>query len=218
MRTEVIERLVGWITARSGTVRLAIDGPDTAGKTTLAAGLAGVIEAGGRPVIRASIDGFHRPATERYRQGKLSPAGYYEDSFDLDALRTVLLDPLSPGGNRRYRTAVFDHVADEAVREPELVAPDDVALVFDGVFLLRPELAGLWDLTLYLEVAEEEIVRRALIRDGAQMGGGVRNRYEHRYLPAQRRYRATVCPTEIADVVIDNTDPDDPVETKAPWL
>ena len=55
------------------------------------------------------------------------------------------------------------------------------ALSLAAARMLRPELAGLWDLTLYLEVAEEEIVRRALIRDGAQMGGGVRNRYEHRY-------------------------------------
>jgi hypothetical protein len=42
----------------SHPTRVAIDGPDAAGKTTLANELALVIAAMGRTVIRASIDGF----------------------------------------------------------------------------------------------------------------------------------------------------------------
>jgi uridine kinase len=81
-------------------IRVAIDGIDAAGKTTLADELVAPIGRGGRPVIRASIDGFHRPRAERYRQGASSPAGYYEDSFDYPALRDVLLSPLGPAGSR----------------------------------------------------------------------------------------------------------------------
>ena len=91
-----------------------MDGPDAAGKTTLAAELAGRL-AGKRDVIRASIDGFHRPRAQRYRRGDLSPEGAYHDTFDYGAVRAVLLDPLGPGGSRRYRTAVF---ATAATRRP----------------------------------------------------------------------------------------------------
>ena len=42
-------------------VRIAIDGVDGVGKTTLADELAGVLSSGERPVIRASVDGFHNP-------------------------------------------------------------------------------------------------------------------------------------------------------------
>jgi len=49
-------------------VRTAIDGPDAAGKTTLADELAVALRERGRDVIRASIDGFHRPRRERYRR------------------------------------------------------------------------------------------------------------------------------------------------------
>jgi len=40
-------------------VRIAIDGVDGAGKTTLADALAPVVAAQGRPTIRASVDDFH---------------------------------------------------------------------------------------------------------------------------------------------------------------
>lgn len=62
-------------------VRVAIDGVDTAGKTILADELVKPLEELGRPVIRASIDGFHRPRAERYARGKNSPEGYYFDSL-----------------------------------------------------------------------------------------------------------------------------------------
>lgn len=44
-----------------GVTRVGIDGVDGAGKTCLADELAGVLQAQGAPVIRASVDGFHRP-------------------------------------------------------------------------------------------------------------------------------------------------------------
>jgi uridine kinase len=71
---------------RSHPVRVAIDGVDAAGKTTLANELVGPLERLGRPVIRASIDGFHNPATVRYRRGDTSPEGYVRDSFNRSGL------------------------------------------------------------------------------------------------------------------------------------
>jgi uridine kinase len=91
---------------------VAIDEIDTTGKTTLANELTPLIEIRGRPVIRASIDKFHRPRVERYRQGPDSSKGYYEDSFNIESLSTVLLGPLGLEGNRRYRRAIFDFHTD----------------------------------------------------------------------------------------------------------
>jgi hypothetical protein len=38
-------------------------------------------------------------------------------------------------------------------------------LLFDGVFLMRPELRAYWDLTIYLDISADESLRRALTRD-----------------------------------------------------
>src|ERR671937_2719322 len=91
-RGVLLARLVGLVLGcrRPHPVRVTIDGPDAAGKTTLADELAARLRARQRVVIRASIDGFHRPRAERYRRGDESPHGYYNDSFDFDSLRDNL--------------------------------------------------------------------------------------------------------------------------------
>ncbi len=43
-------------------LRVAVDGPDAAGKTTLADKVADGVTRRGRPVIRAGVDAFHQPA------------------------------------------------------------------------------------------------------------------------------------------------------------
>jgi uridine kinase len=198
--------------------RVAVDGPDTAGKTTLADELAARLRAHGRAVVRASIDGFHRPRAARYRRGRLSPKGYYEDSFDLVALQELLLDPLGPGGSGEYRAEAFDHLTDSPVLKPVSRAPGDAVLVLDGVFLLRPELEHNWDLRIHLQVTEDEIVRRARKRDGIGLGSPaeVERRFRKRYLPAHRIYAARARPTEKADFVIANDDPAAPVLARSP--
>jgi uridine kinase len=197
---------------RPHPVRVAIDGVDAAGKTTLADELAAVLAARGRPVVRACVDGFGRPRADRYRRGERSAEGFWLDAFDYPALRTNLLEPLGPGGSRRYRTATFDIRTDQPRTEPLRLAPRDAVLVFDGVFLLRPQLNGAWDLRIFLEVSFQETLRRAVARDRVLFGSAkaTRARYLRRYLPGQRRYLATVQPQRTADVVIDNHDPATP--------
>lgn len=101
--------------------RIAIDGVDGSGKTTFADELAETIGSR-RPVIRASVDGFHNPRALRYARGRHSHEGFFEDSYNYSALKQVLLDPLSPGGSLRYRKVIFDHGKDQSVSSPEELA------------------------------------------------------------------------------------------------
>jgi uridine kinase len=180
------------LVAAPQVTRVAIDGPDAAGKTTLAGRLARAL-AGVRPVVQAGIDGFHQPREVRHRRGSLSPEGYYWDSFDYAAVRAQVLEP-------------FEHAEPGAV------------LLFEGVFLLRPELRDHWDLSVFVDVSPAESLRRALTRDLELFGdeATVRERYEKRYFPGQRLYRAAASPETAADVVIDNDDPARPRVLKWP--
>jgi uridine kinase len=209
-RRDVLERLAGLIAALElpHPVRVAIDGPDAAGKTTLADELAGVVATRGRPVVRASFDGFHRPRADRYRRGQTSAEGYYRDAFDYEAVRESLLLPLGPGGDRRYRASAFDLRADEPSPEAWFVARADAIVLVDGVFLLRPELAALWDFRIFVRADRDELLRRACERDASVLGSAeaVRERYEQRYLVGQRLYDAEAQPERLADVVVENTD------------
>lgn len=213
-RAQVIDQLADLISAIKlpHPVRVAIDGIDAAGKTTLANELVAPIEHRGRQVIRASIDGFHRPRAERYRRGADSPEGYYYDSFNYSALRAALLEPLGPQGNRLYRRAVFDFRTDTAVDAPASHAVANAILLFDGVFLLRPELNASWDYRIFVHADFDVAVARAVQRDQAHGGATdvIAARYWQRYVPGQRIYLQSVRPQEKADVIVENNDPDHP--------
>lgn len=190
-------------------LRAAIDGVDAAGKTTLAGALAARMKTSGRQIIRASIDGFHRPRAERYRRGPDSPEGYYADSFDLPALRRLLLDPLGRPAESIVYTKIFDHRSDSPDPAHPVTAGQNSILLFDGVFLQRPELRGCWDCVIFVQVSFDTVLERAGRRDAASMGGAlaVRERYLRRYIPAQQRYLDECRPAERADIIVRNDDP-----------
>ncbi|WIG58614.1 MAG: Uridine kinase, type 2 [Ktedonobacterales bacterium] len=210
-RDELLEALAARIAACSCShpARVAVDGIDAAGKTTLADELVPYVQAHGRSVIRASIDGFHRPRAERYQRGASSAEGYYQDSFDYPALREALLLPLGPMGSGRYRRAVFDFRTDRPLDAAEETAPVDAVLIMDGVFLLRPELDAFWDYRIWVETPFEVALERAKQRDVALFGSveAVEARYQTRYIPGQRLYFEMAQPRERADAIVRNENP-----------
>lgn len=162
-RSELLSRLAETIerVTVGHPVRVTIDGPPAAGKTTLADELAIVLRAQGREVIRATIEGFLFPKAQRYRRGEYSPEGCYFDSHDHHTMCQVLLDPLGPTGDRRFQQAVYDRGSDTALCLPITTAAEDAVLLFDGVFLLRPELTDRWDLSIFVSVTFERTLDRA---------------------------------------------------------
>jgi uridine kinase len=212
-RAEMLGRLaeaVGSVTAPHPT-RVAIDGPPAAGKTTLADELAVVLRTRGREVMRATIDDFLFPRAQRYPRGEYSAEGCYFDTHDYDALNRVLLDPLGPGGDRRCRYAVYDRTADTAVSPPITTASAGAVLVFDGVFLMRPELIDRWDLRVFVSTALEKTVDRAVIRERpVSSRAEVERRWRERYIPSQQLYFATVRPADHADIIVHNDEPRQP--------
>jgi len=207
-REDLLEALAQYIARHrlDHPLRVGIDGIDTAGKTSLADELKPLVEAAGRPVLRASIDGFHTPREVRYRQGAGSPEGYFADSFDLEAARGLLLNPLGPGGRRLVRTASYNVRQEREVQAPEVKVPANCVLLFDGIFLARPELAGAFDLRVFVQIDFETCLARAELRDRAHLGDTVRQRYLQRYIPAQQAYLDGCHPRETANVVIINDD------------
>jgi uridine kinase len=187
-------------------VRVAIDGVDGAGKTTLADALGATLFAHGRAVIRASVDDFHHPQAVRYARGRYSPEGYYLDAYDYCAFRRLLLDPLSPGGSGQYVARHFDQPNDTPFSVEVRQAAPAAALIVDGVFLHRPELESYWDLSIWLKVAREISVPR-----GAKRGPGFGSPdpdapANRRYVESQKRYFEQCAPEQQADIVIDYND------------
>ncbi len=220
-RTQMLDNLAARIVAMrpAHTLRVGVDGPGASGKTTLVDELAASLQAAGRPVVRATIDGFHHPRAHRVRQGADSVAGYYEDSFNHQAARENVLEPLGPGGDGVFRKAVFDFRVDSQVDEPWQQAPEGAVLVFDGMFLFRPELNDCWDFRIFVHADFQVTLERACLRDRDLFGSDdeTRRRYHTRYIPGQQHYINTVAPHALADVVIHNNEPLRPAMQWAPY-
>jgi uridine kinase len=185
--------------------RIAIDGPDGAGKTHFADRLAAVLHSQyHRHVVRVGIDHFHSTRELRYRQGRHSPQGFWEDSYNYNRFRSDVLEPFAPAGSRRYRRASYSHETDEELY-PDFETADPAAiLVVDGIFLHRAELNSAWDLTVFLDVSFTETARRMALRDGTPPDP------EHpamrRYVEGQRLYFQQRSPQQQATILIDNND------------
>lgn len=182
--------------------RVGIDGPDGAGKTHFADALAAALHDRCRPVARISIDDFHNVRAVRYRQGRHSPFGFWEDSYNYERFRSDVLEPFGPEGSRRFRRASYSHLTDEILDPPFEAADPAAILIVDGIFLHRVELRAHWDLTVFLDVAFTETARRMALRDGTSPDPD--HPSMRRYIEGQREYLRQCHPQQRATILIDN--------------
>jgi len=193
--------LLATIAARVPAGRRAlvgVDGRGGAGKTVFADELAAVLTAAGRGVLRASVDGFHRPRADRYRRGRDSAVGYWRDAYDYDRMVRALLDPFGRG--EPVRTAVHDVRTDAVLDLPPVPVGRDDVLIVDGVFVHRDELTPYWDFSIYLYVDLAVSLVRMSVRDDLPI------ETTGRYTGAHRLYLDACDPLRRAGVVVDNTD------------
>jgi uridine kinase len=205
-RQEILHQVAAAILALPAErrLRIAIDGVDGSGKSFFADELAVPLRPSGREIIRASVDGFHNPRGVRYGLGKDSPEGFFRDSYNYPALTAALLGPLGPGGNGRCRTAIFDHRTDASVNVPERQADPDAILIFDGIFLHRPELRDCWDFSIFLDAGFDATYRRMAERDGCPPDPHAPE--NRRYLEGEQLYLRECDPRSHATMVINNED------------
>lgn len=181
-RVLLLREVAGTIRAASPLGRIIVAVDGGGGTAAFADDLAEVFREAGADAFRASIGDFHRPRAARTRYGAETPEDYYRSSFDYVTLRRVLLDPFRLAGSAGFQTAAFDEERDVPLESRWESAGPDAVLVIDGEFLLRPELRGEWNAAVLLVNAPE-------------------------WEPYEREAK----PAEVADILIDDSDPAHPV-------
>jgi uridine kinase len=175
---------------------VGIDGVDGSGKTVLADELATLMPA----CVRVSIDGFHHVRDRRYRRGKTSPEGFWLDSYDYARFRREVVEPFRRG-HGTYLPFGHDVDSDELLTGPRREVPRGTVLLVDGIFLHRPELVDVWDLSVFLDVPFTESVRRMSVRDGLPADPDAGE--NARFVGGQKLYLATCRPADRATIHVD---------------
>jgi pantothenate kinase len=145
-----------------GRFLTALAGPPGAGKSTLAAELVAALGQGAKAV---PMDGFHYDDAVLIARGARARKGA-PDTFDVAGFRHLLT---------RLRTEdevaipLFDRDLEISRAGADIVGPQDRILIVEGNYLLLneapwPDLAPLFDLTIWIDVPEAELDRRLMAR------------------------------------------------------
>jgi len=206
MRTALLEDIAARIlVSGEGRLRVAVDGPTAAGKTSLGHELAREISRAGRPVLRASLDDFKKPWADRHLYDRESGEGYYRNAFDYPAVTRLLLEPASAAGSGECALCSIDPLTQLDHSGVITPAARDAVLIVDGVFAFRPEINKHWDYRIWLQVDADTSLQRGARRDRGWAGSEAEALHRDRYLVAERLYVDEVDPIRLADAAIDNS-------------
>lgn len=150
------------------------------------------------------------------RLGPTSTEGFYADSHQLDVIIDELLRPFADG-RERVRVAGFDEPTDTAIEEFAEVDPAErTVLIFDGLFLQRPELVSFWHEVVYLDADERrdrewlDFLLSDLPEASTARAEAIDERLRRarwpRYRSGWRHYVEQTGPASRASMVIDNND------------
>jgi len=184
------------------TFLVAVDGSDGSGKSYFANELKQSLAEVGLSSVIGSIDDFHNPREVRYRKGSTSPAGFFEDSYDLHTLKAELLNPIYQG-TEEVLMCSFDTESDTPGKKYSSISNVDV-FIFEGLFLHRDELIRYWDLSIYLKTDFAVSVPRGNARFGLNLDP--EHDSNNRYVEGNKIYRRSCNPESRAGIVVNNDD------------
>ena len=160
-----LARRIAALPRGAGRRLIAIAGAPTSGKSTLAGQLLEVATRAGRGAQVIPMDGFHLDNVILDARS-LRPRKGAPETFDAQGF-IALMHRLKAGGEVVY--PLFDRTRDLAVAGAGVVAAECDLAIVEGNYLLFDEapwreLAPLWDLSVWLDISEDEILGRAVQR------------------------------------------------------
>lgn len=186
---------------RERTLIVGIDGAGGAGKSTISDTLEKELRSEGYNAAVFHIDDMIHPRAVRYNDDYPQWEQYYYLQWRYDYFMREVISPIREGRslepielydkeNDSYKTVLSD-------------IPAGSIVIVEGVFLLRSELEGAFDVTVYIDVSKEERLERVLKRDG-YIGDSeaILKKYNERYFPAEDHYFEECSPKEKADIII----------------
>ena len=165
---------------------VALDGMSCSGKTTFARELADKFSGS---VVH--MDDFFLPRDQFTEERQALPGG----NMDRARFQAEVLSPLKAGGDFAYTP--FSCQSQSLL--PDRVPVSGPLVVVEGAYALLPAWGKYWDVSLFLQVSQEEQQGRLLLRNGAR--GMVA--FLQRWIPREESYFAACDVKNRCDAVVD---------------
>ncbi|WP_249709467.1 uridine kinase [Bacillus cereus] len=170
---------------------IGIDGCGGAGKSTLA----NKIKSDFSTVTIVHMDDFYLPSAKIVNEHPTNKS--IGADFDWKRLLQEVLDPISNGIEGCYKR--YDWETD-SLAESHTVSANGIVII-EGVYATRQELAGMYDLKIWVNCPRETRIKRGIARDGE----AARDMWENNWMVAEDMYVEIHKPHEFADFIIDGT-------------
>jgi len=201
MNVEVIFNEVKKHYKNENTFLVGIDGLGGAGKSTIAKEINELFEADNIHTEVFHLDDFIYPRKIRYNDDYPQWEQYYYLQWKYDYFLNTVVNPVRE--NRVVPSIeLYDKKNDKYFTVNRNI-PKGSIVIIEGIFLQREELKNIFDYVIYVDVPEEERLRRVLLRD-VHLGDeiAIRNKYENRYFPAEHFYVKKYNPAARANLVV----------------
>lgn len=184
---------------------VGINGIDTSGKTMFSKNLEKHLQALNYEVQMIHIDDFHNPKSIRY-SGEDEVSNYFYQSFDYNRLISEILNPMKYEKKLSKTYMALNLETDKHDLERIYKVTPNTIVILEGVFILRDEIRGFLDFSIFLSVPFEIVKERARKRDVPMYGEEILEKYDNKYIPTQKKYLEMFPPEILADIIIDNQD------------
>jgi uridine kinase len=185
------------------SVLVAISGIDGSGKGYVTARISEALRARDLRVAAINVDGWLTLPHVRFNDA--NPAEhFYRHAIRFDELFTQLVLPLRDCRSLRVEADYAEETAAEYRRHLYDFADVEI-IVLEGIYLLKRELHGHYDLSFWIECSFETALERALARrqEGLSIEATV-EAYRTLYFPAQELHFAHDDPRTAATAIVNN--------------
>jgi phosphoglycolate phosphatase len=160
-------------------------------------------------VAAINLDDFHNPSEARSK-GENEIESYINNAFNLEFLEKELLKPIQQNKELNKTLKLLDLTTDSYTKEKQYNIESDTIVILEGVLLYREPINKYFDYRVFLDIPFSEVIKRAKKRDVPIYGEDFLKKYHRKYIPLQKRYINEHSPLEKSDLVIDNTDYNQP--------
>ncbi len=188
---------------------LGINGVDNSGKTKFTSLLKRHMKSRGYKVEVINLDDFHNSSDIRSK-GKNEIEAYINNAFNLKLLEQELLIPLNRNNIVNKKLKLLDFSTDTYTKEKNYCIDKGTIVILEGVLLYRDPIDKYFDYRIFLDIPFFEVISRAKKRDVPLYGEEFIKKYYEKYIPLQKRYIKEYKPIEKSDLVINNTDYNNP--------
>lgn len=140
------------------------------------------------------------------------PEQHYLKNFNYEYFENGILKKVKDLGYLFIDEYVLNTGTDEFDKKLEINLDEQSILLIEGVFIYRNQFKKYYDYSIMLQIEQEEQLERATQRDLCKNGRVevLMDKYLNRYIPAYHLYEELNNPLKFVDLVIDNTNVENP--------